>query len=151
MKMSALCERCREEIAVADDYLDRAGDIDRDRRVVMVAGVGRRLAPTHWRLFVLLYCSRGDVVNSDRAYDELYRNARNPRRPHAINAHVGYLRRALDGSRYQIETRLAGTGYELVIDDPRGAPQVDQPLGQVALDGNAVAVGNVDIRAARQR
>jgi hypothetical protein len=39
----ALCERCGEEIAVAND-LDRAGDIHRDRRVVKVA-VARRLAP----------------------------------------------------------------------------------------------------------
>jgi hypothetical protein len=32
--VSALCEQCGEEITVADD-LDGAGDIDRDRRVVM--------------------------------------------------------------------------------------------------------------------
>jgi hypothetical protein len=33
----ALCERCGEEIAVAND-LNLAGDVDRRRHLVMVAG-----------------------------------------------------------------------------------------------------------------
>ena len=96
----ALCDRCGEEIAVAND-LDQAGDIDHRRRVVMVAGVPRRLAPKQWRLFVLLFSNRGNVVDSDWAYDALYGAVRNPPRPLVIRAHIGHLRRALEGSRYQ--------------------------------------------------
>jgi len=38
----ALCKRCDEEIALAND-LERAEDIDRRRHLVMVAGKPRRL------------------------------------------------------------------------------------------------------------
>jgi DNA-binding response OmpR family regulator len=110
-----LCDPCGEEIAVAND-LDRAGDIYRDRRVVMVAGVTRRLMPKHWRLFVLLYINRGDVVLSDRAYDALYRGIRNPPPPRIIGSHISHLRRTLGGSRYEIIGHL-GIVYRMVVTD----------------------------------
>jgi hypothetical protein len=53
----ALCERCGEEIAVAND-LDLAGDVDRRRHLVMVAGKPRSLTATHWQIFMLLYRHR---------------------------------------------------------------------------------------------
>jgi hypothetical protein len=37
-------------------------DINRDRGPLIIAGVPRRLLPTHWRLLVLFYRSRGAVV-----------------------------------------------------------------------------------------
>jgi hypothetical protein len=52
----ALCERCGEEIAVAND-LDRAGDVD-----PRVGGKPRRLPGGHRVLFKPLYGHRGDVV-----------------------------------------------------------------------------------------
>ena len=55
----ALCERCGEEIAVANE-LDRAGYIDRPRRTVLVDRKPRRLTEMHWRLFVLLCSRRGE-------------------------------------------------------------------------------------------
>ena len=65
-----LCDRCGAEIAIAND-LDQAGDIDRRRHIVLVAGKPCRLTPTLWRLFTLLYRHRGDVVDSDRLHAEL--------------------------------------------------------------------------------
>jgi len=49
----AACERCGGEIAVVND-LDRAGDVDRRRHLVMVAGMPRALTATHWQIFMLL-------------------------------------------------------------------------------------------------
>jgi hypothetical protein len=66
----ALCERCGEEIAVAND-LDLAGDVDRRRHLVMVAGKPRSLTATHWQIFMLLYRHCGDVDYSDRIHAEL--------------------------------------------------------------------------------
>jgi DNA-binding response OmpR family regulator len=66
----ALCERCGEEIALAND-LDRAGDIDRRRHRVMVAGKPRSLTATHRQIFMLLYRHRGDVVSNYRIRAEL--------------------------------------------------------------------------------
>jgi hypothetical protein len=66
-----LCDRCGEEIALAND-LDQAGDIDRRRHLVLVAGKPRRLAPTLWRLFTVLSRRSGDVIDDDRLRAELY-------------------------------------------------------------------------------
>ena len=66
----ALCERCGEEIALAND-LDRSSDIDRRRHWVMVAGKPRSLTATHWQIFTLLYRHRGDVVSNGRIRAEL--------------------------------------------------------------------------------
>jgi hypothetical protein len=63
----ALCGRCGEEIALAND-LDQAGDVDRRGHLVMVAGKPRPLTATHWQIFMLLYRHRGDVVYSDRIH-----------------------------------------------------------------------------------
>jgi hypothetical protein len=54
----ALCDRCGEKIALAND-LDQSSDIDRRRHRVMVAGKPRSLTATHWQIFVLLYRHRG--------------------------------------------------------------------------------------------
>jgi DNA-binding response OmpR family regulator len=67
-----LCDRCGEEIALAND-LGQAGDIDRRRHVVLVAGKPCRLAPALWRLFTVLYRHRSDVVDNDQLRAELYR------------------------------------------------------------------------------
>jgi DNA-binding response OmpR family regulator len=61
----ALCDLCGEEISLAND-LDGAGDIDRRRHRVMVAGKLRSLTATRWQIFMLLYQRRGDVVSNDR-------------------------------------------------------------------------------------
>jgi DNA-binding response OmpR family regulator len=57
----ALCERYGEENAVAND-LDPAGDIDRRRHLVTVAGKPRSLTATRWLIFMLLYRHGGDVL-----------------------------------------------------------------------------------------
>jgi DNA-binding response OmpR family regulator len=122
----ALCDRCGEEIAVAND-LDRAGDVDRRRHVLMVAGQPRRLTATHWRIFVLLYGCRGDVVYTDRIHAELYPEARErPGPDKIIRENIRTLRRVLDGSRYRIEN-YRGLGYELIVDDSP-SPETDPPL-----------------------
>jgi DNA-binding response OmpR family regulator len=109
----ALCNRCGEEIAVAND-LDAAGDIDRRRHRVMVAGKPRSLTATHWQIFMLLYHRRGDdVVSIDRIHVELSKGG-----DHAsaepIREHMRQLRKVLAGSRYQI-VNYRTLGYELVV------------------------------------
>jgi DNA-binding response OmpR family regulator len=108
----ALCKRCGEEIALAND-LDRAGDIDRRRHRVMVAGKPRSLTATHWQIFMLLYRHRGDVVSIDRIHVELSKG-----RDHAsaepIREHMRQLRKVLAGSRYQI-VNYRTIGYELIV------------------------------------
>ena len=66
----ALCERCGEEITVAND-LDLADDVDRRGHLVMVAGSPpladrNPLADIHAAL-----PDRGDVVYNDSIYAEL--------------------------------------------------------------------------------
>jgi DNA-binding response OmpR family regulator len=108
----ALCDRCREEITLAN-ALDQAGDIDRRRHRVMVAGKPRSLTATHWHIFMLLYGNRGDVVSIDRIHVELSKG-----RDHAsaepIREHMRQLRKVLAGSRYQI-VNYRTLGYELVV------------------------------------
>ena len=101
---------CPDEIATAND-VDRAVDIEPDRRPLMVAGVPRQLLPTHWRLLVLFYRSRGAVVYSDRAHNELIAGSAGRR----DRANISRLGRTLEGSRYAIGTRLGGTGYDLAV------------------------------------
>src|ERR1700739_444626 len=47
LRKAPLCDRCGEEIALAND-LDQAGDIDRRRHLILVAGKPRRLPPNFW-------------------------------------------------------------------------------------------------------
>ena len=96
-----LCDRCGEEIALAND-LDQAGDIDRRRHLVLVAGKPRRLTPNFWRLFTLLYRHRGDVVDNDRIQAELYDAMEQPLAANAVRENVRRLRKVLAGSRYEI-------------------------------------------------
>jgi DNA-binding winged helix-turn-helix (wHTH) protein len=110
-----LCDRCGEEIALAND-LDQAGDIDRRRHFVLVAGKPRRLTPNFWRLFTLLYRHRGDVVDNDRIWAELYDEADQPLAANAVRENVRRLRRALAGSRYEIINHPT-LGYELIVSD----------------------------------
>jgi DNA-binding response OmpR family regulator len=94
-----LCWRCAEEIALAN-LLDREGDIDRHRNIILVHGEPRQLTPTCWDLFALLYRHRGTVVSNallGRQYHNLYR-----------------LRQVLTGSRYRIVNHC-GVGYKLVV------------------------------------
>jgi hypothetical protein len=53
----AVCKRCSEEIALAND-LDRSSDFDRRRHRVRVAGRLRSLTSTHWQILMLLYRHR---------------------------------------------------------------------------------------------
>jgi DNA-binding response OmpR family regulator len=108
----ALCERCGEEIAVAND-LDRAGDIDRRGHRVMVAGKPRSLSATHWQIFMLLYRHRGDVVSIDRIHAELSKG-RDCASGEPIREHMRQLRKVLAGSRYQI-INYRTLGYELIV------------------------------------
>ena len=110
-----LCDRCGEEIAFAND-LDQAGDIDRRRHLVRVAGKPRRLTPNFWRLFTLLYRHRGDVVDNDRICAELYDKTDQPLAANAARENVRRLRRALAGSRYEIINHST-FGYELILSD----------------------------------
>jgi hypothetical protein len=74
----ALCERCGEEIAVAND-LDLAGDINRRLHLVTVAGKPRPLTATHWLIFMRLYRHGGDVVYNERMHAELSEGRDRPR------------------------------------------------------------------------
>jgi DNA-binding response OmpR family regulator len=115
-----LCDRCGEEIALAND-LDQAGDIDRRRHLVLVAGKPRRLTPNFWRLFTLLYRHRGDVVDNDRIQAELYGDIEQPIAANVARENVRRLRKALSGSRYEIIDHPT-LGYELIVTDvPRAA------------------------------
>src|SRR5271169_5251886 len=114
----ALCERCSEEIAVANEF-HRAGDVDRRRHLVMVAGKPRPLTATHWQIFMLLYRHRGDVVYSDRIHAELSEGRDRPS-TELIREHMRQLRKVLAGSRYQIDYR--SLGYELIVADASDAP-----------------------------
>jgi DNA-binding response OmpR family regulator len=115
-----LCDRCGEEIALANDF-DRASDIDRRRRVVFVADKPRRLPLTFWRLFTLLYRHRGDVVKNDRLHAELYADIEQPIAANVARENVRRLRKALSGSRYEIIDHPT-LGYELIVTDvPRAA------------------------------
>ena len=110
-----LCDRCGEEIALANDF-DQASDIDRRRRVVFVAGKPRRLTPSFWRLFIFLYRHRGDVIDNDRLYAELYGDMEQPMAANAVRENVRRLRKALAGSRYEI-IHHPTLGYELIVTD----------------------------------
>jgi DNA-binding response OmpR family regulator len=110
-----LRDRSDEEIALAND-LDQAGDIDRCRHLVLVAGRRCRLAPTLWRLFTVLYRHRGDVIENDRLRDELYREMDQPMAAKVVKENVRRLRRLLVGSRYEIVNHPT-LGYELIITD----------------------------------
>jgi DNA-binding response OmpR family regulator len=111
----ALCDRCGKEIALAND-LDQAGDIDRQRHLVLVDGKPRRLTPNFWRLFTLLYGHRGDVVDDDRICAELYDEVDQPLAANVVRENVRRLRRALVGSRYEIVNHPT-LGYELIVSD----------------------------------
>jgi hypothetical protein len=110
-----LCDRCGEEIALAND-LDQAGDIDRRRDVVLVASKPCRLAPTLWRLFTLLHQHRSDVVDNDRLRAEPCREMEQPLVANVVKENVRRLRRALAGSRYEIVNHPT-LGYELIVRD----------------------------------
>ena len=98
--------------------LDQAGDIDRRRHLVLVAGKARRLTPKFWRLFTLLYRHRGDVVDNDRICAELYEETELPVAANAARENVRRLRRALAGSRYEIVNHPT-LGYELIVNARR--------------------------------
>jgi Transcriptional regulatory protein, C terminal len=116
-----LCDRCGEEIALAND-LDRAEDIDRRRHLVRVGGKPHRLTPISWQLFTLLYARRGDVLDYNQLHAELYGDAEQPTATNGIRENVRRLRRELTGSRYEILNH-ATIGYELIVADaPKSQP-----------------------------
>jgi DNA-binding response OmpR family regulator len=117
-----LCNRCGEEIALADD-LDQTGDVDRRRHIVLAASKRCRLAPTLWRLFALLYQHRGDVVDNDRLHAELCREMEQPLVATVVKENVRRLRRALAGSRYEIVNHPT-LGYELIVNTRRRTRRV---------------------------
>jgi hypothetical protein len=104
-----LCWRCAEEIALAN-LLDREGDIDRHRNIILVHGEPRQLTPTLWQLFVLLYRRRGTVVSSAILLRRQRENLRQ-------------LRKLLAGSRYRIVNHR-GIGYELIVTLKPAAPKL---------------------------
>jgi DNA-binding response OmpR family regulator len=108
-----LCNRCREEVAVAND-LDRTGDIDRRRHVIRVGGKPRRLTPTFWRLFTLLYAHRTDVVDYDQLHAELHSDEEVPTSANLIRENIRRLRKVLAGSRYEIINHPT-IGYEMIV------------------------------------
>ena len=86
----------------------------------MVAGKPRRLTPTFWRLFALLYSQRGDVVSNDQLHAELYRDVEQPMAGNVIRENVRRLRKVLSGSGYEI-INPPTFGYELIVADALGA------------------------------
>jgi DNA-binding response OmpR family regulator len=114
----ALCERCGEEIAVAND-LDLVGDVDRHRDLVTIAGKPRPLTATHWQIFMLLYRHRGDVVYNERIHAELSEGRDRPS-AELIREHMRQLRKVLTGSRYQI-VNYRSLGFELIVADTSDA------------------------------
>jgi DNA-binding response OmpR family regulator len=127
-----LCERCGEEIAVAND-LDLAGDDDRRRHLVMVAGKPRSLTATHWQIFMLLYRRRGDVVCNDRIHTELSEGRDHPR-AELFREHMRQLRKVLAGSRYQI-VNYQSLGYELIVADTADASATGSARPPGAMSG----------------
>ena len=122
-----LCDRCGEEIGLAND-LDQGGDIDRRRHVVLVAGKPCRLAPTLWRLFTLLYRHRSDVVDNDRLHAELYREMEQPVVANVVKENVRRLRKVLAGSRYEIINHPT-LGYEPIVTTNPGLRQDGARVG----------------------
>jgi DNA-binding winged helix-turn-helix (wHTH) protein len=120
----ALCERCGEEIAVAND-LDLAGDVDRRRHLVTVAGSRRSLTATHWQIFILLHRHYRDVVYNDRIHAELSEGRDRPS-AELIREHTRQLRKVLAGSRYQI-VDYRGLGYGLIVADTSDASARRRP------------------------
>lgn len=108
----ALCDRCGKEITLAN-VLDQAGDIDRRRHRLIVAGKPRSLTATHWQIFMLLYRHRGDVVYNDNIHAELC-EGRDPTSTELIREHMRQLRKVLAGSRYRI-VNYRSLGYELIV------------------------------------
>jgi DNA-binding response OmpR family regulator len=102
---------------------DQAGDIDRRRHVVLVAGKPCRLAPTLWRLFALLYQHRSDVVDNDRLHAELCHEMEQPLVATVVKENVRRLRKALAGSRYEIVNHPT-LGYELIVNARRRTRRV---------------------------
>jgi DNA-binding winged helix-turn-helix (wHTH) protein len=133
---AALCDRCSEEITLAND-LDKAGDIDRRRQIVMVASTPRRLTATHWLIFALLYRHRGDVVYADRIRAELSNGEEQPSAD-LIREHMRRLRQVLAGARYRIEN-YRGLGYELIIARRRHGPIHDGVAAGAGAGGSHVA------------
>jgi len=127
----SLCDRCGEEIGLAND-LDQAGDLDRRRHLVLVAGKPRHLTPKFWRLVTILYRHRGDVVDNDRIQAELYDETEQPLAANADRENVRRLRKALAGSRYEIVNHPT-LGYELIVKARRLARRVAEA------DGNKVS------------
>jgi DNA-binding winged helix-turn-helix (wHTH) protein len=140
----ALCGRCGEEIAVAND-LDLAGDVDRRRHLVMVTGSRRSLTATHWQIFMLLYRHRGDVVCNDRIHAELSEGRDRPS-AELIREHMRQLRKVLAGSRYQI-VNYRSLGYELIVADTSGrggngaSPAARQLTAEAAVTRRAAHAG----------
>jgi DNA-binding response OmpR family regulator len=114
----ARCDRCGEEIAVKND-LNQAGDVDRQRHRVMVAGSRRSLTATHWQIFMLLCRHRGDIVYNDRIHAELS-DGRDCPSTELVREHMRQLRKVLTGSRYQI-VNYRSLGYELIVADTSDA------------------------------
>jgi DNA-binding winged helix-turn-helix (wHTH) protein len=108
-----LCDRWGEEIGLAND-LDQAKDIDRRRHVLLAAGKPRRLTPRFSRLFTFLYRHRGDVIENDRLYAELYGDVDQPMAANGVRENVRRLRKVLAGSRYEIVNHPT-LGYELIV------------------------------------
>jgi hypothetical protein len=100
-----LCERCKTEITLAN-LLDAEPDVNRRRREI-AGGERRVLPPTAWALFEVLYAVRGQPVSGD-----FLRKAIGAA---GLSKYLHQLRRALVGSRYQVE-RHHDAAYELKID-----------------------------------
>jgi DNA-binding response OmpR family regulator len=86
----------------------------------MADGTPRSLTATHWRIFMLLYRHRGDVVFNDRIQAARSKGRDRPS-GELIREHVRQLRKVLAGSRYQI-VNYRSLGYELIVSDASDLP-----------------------------
>jgi DNA-binding response OmpR family regulator len=111
--------------------------IDRRRHVLLVAGKPRRLTPRFWRLFTFLYRHRGDVIENDRLYAELYGDMEQPMAANAVRENVRRLRKALAGSRYEIVNHPT-LGHELIVTAQRRTRRAAEASeGPSSVDANA--------------
>lgn len=91
----ALCERCREDIARANQF-DQDPRIDRRHIAVIAGSEYRRLSAVEWGIFGALYSTRGRVVMSDD-----------------IAVAVQIAENVRENIR-RLRLKLAGTGFEIL-------------------------------------
>jgi hypothetical protein len=100
----ALCERCRMDIALANEF-DQDPRIDRLHIAVIVGDSYHRLSAVEWGIFGALYSARGRVVMSDDIADAV-------RIAPEVRENIRRLRLKLRGTGFDV-VNVRGFGYLL--------------------------------------